>query len=345
MPPTATAFAPWQQAWEHALYGARGFYTTGSGALGHFRTSVSASPLFAEAVFSLLIEVDHLLGHPDPVEVVDMAAGRGQLAHGLAMLARQHRLGQRLRVHAVEVSQHPPSIDASVRWVREAPPRVTGLIIANEWLDNVACPVVETTTHGSLALVEVDPAGKERLGEKASPEHQRWLRQWWPLPAAQPGLRAEIGSPRDLQWSELVRRLDRGVAVAIDYATTLEQRRAGLYRTGTLTAYRAGRQVLPVPDGSCDLTAAVALDACAAAVPEATSAVVSQAHALPCLGLSPAAAPQTHETGQQVLQRLARRSQRAELLDPAGQGGFTWLAQSLGCPLPASLIKAAHQEG
>ena len=49
------------------------------------------------------------------------------------------------------------------------------------------------------------------------------------------------------------------MALAIDYAH--ERERRPVY--GTLTGYRDGHCVSPVPDGSCDITAHVALDACA----------------------------------------------------------------------------------
>lgn len=87
-----------------------------------------------------------------------------------------------------------------------------------------------------------------------------WLARWWPLPAEE-GLRAEIGLPRDEAWASAVARLARGLAVAVDYAHTVDTRPP----FGTLTGFREGRETAPVPDGSCDITAHVALDACAAA--------------------------------------------------------------------------------
>ncbi|MYS43043.1 hypothetical protein GTY23_17755, partial [Streptomyces sp. SID5998] len=64
-------------------------------------------------------------------------------------------------------------------------------------------------------------------------------------------------------WAGAVSRLRRGLAVAVDYAHTAADRPP----FGTLTGFRDGRETAPVPDGSCDLTAHVALDACAAAGP------------------------------------------------------------------------------
>ncbi|NEB77546.1 hypothetical protein G3I40_20315, partial [Streptomyces sp. SID14478] len=53
--------------------------------------------------------------------------------------------------------------------------------------------------------------------------------------------------------------VERGLAVAVDYAHARGTRPP----FGTLTGFRAGRETAPVPDGTCDLTAHVALDACA----------------------------------------------------------------------------------
>ncbi|NEC19081.1 hypothetical protein G3I50_12545, partial [Streptomyces parvus] len=80
-----------------------------------------------------------------------------------------------------------------------------------------------------------------------------------------PGERAEIGRPRDAAWTGAVGCLTAGLAVAVDYA----HGRGTRPPFGTLTGFRGGREVRPVPDGSRDLTAHVALDACAAAVTEA----------------------------------------------------------------------------
>jgi SAM-dependent MidA family methyltransferase len=79
-----------------------------------------------------------------------------------------------------------------------------------------------------------------------------------------------------------------------------------------------------VPDGSRDLTAHVALDACAAA----TGAVLlRQREVLQALGLS-AALPEPTDPAYPLL--LERASQARELLDPAGLGGFGWLVQTTG---------------
>ncbi|MFD0787016.1 SAM-dependent methyltransferase, partial [Micromonospora azadirachtae] len=75
------------------------------------------------------------------------------------------------------------------------------------------------------------------------------------------GVRAEIGRSRDEAWANAVGRIDRGLALAVDYGHLKRERPV----SGTLTGYRGGRQVAPVPDGSCDVTAHVAMDSVASA--------------------------------------------------------------------------------
>ena len=67
---------PWSEAMQDALYGVDGFFLRTSPA-EHFRTSVTASPVFAQAVRRLAGLVDDALGRPDPFDVVDVGAGRG----------------------------------------------------------------------------------------------------------------------------------------------------------------------------------------------------------------------------------------------------------------------------
>jgi hypothetical protein len=119
--------------------------------------------------------------------------------------------------------------------------------------------VAERDGSGTDRYVEVAPDGTERLGAPVAGADAAWLARWWPL--REPGERAEIGRSRDEAWARAAGTLAAGLAVAVDYAHTAGARPP----FGTLTGFRAGREVPPVPDGTCDITAHVALDACAAA--------------------------------------------------------------------------------
>ena len=315
----------WRTAMSEALYGPGGFYRAGgavgagAGPAGHFRTSVHASPLFAGAVLRLARRCGL-------TTVVDVGAGRGEL------LAELHRLDPALRLVAVEVADRPDDLPAGVEWLTALPSTDGALVVANEWLDNVPLDVVELADEG-LRVVEVSVDGRERLGGPAPPEDARWVAEWWPLSVL--GSRAEVGRSRDEAWAAVVSSVRRGVAVAVDYAHDRAARPAG----GSLTAYRRGRQVAPVPDGTCDLTAHVALDACAAAGERAGATgtgVTTQAEALRALGID-GARPARQEAERDpagYLAALARAGEAAELTDPGGLGGFGWLVQAVGRPLP-----------
>jgi SAM-dependent MidA family methyltransferase len=332
----------WRTAAERALYGdpahrdgesgtrsgtggAPGFFVREAPA-AHFRTAVHASPLFAAAVARLLLRVDEALGRPAELALVDVGAGRGELlAEVLATLPAG--TAARLRPCAVERAARPPGLDARIGWRDRPPPGVTGLLFANEWLDNVPVDVVETDADGVARYVRVAVDGRESPGEPVSGPDAEWLRRWWPL-SGTPGERAEIGHPRDAAWAAAVATVDRGLAVAVDYAHTREDRPP----LGTLTGYRDGRQVPPVPDGSCDLTAHVAIDAVCAP----GGRVLSQRTALRQLGISGERPPlaQAHQDPAGYLRALSRAGEAAELTDPAGFGGFSWLLQPVGIPAP-----------
>lgn len=312
---------PWRDAMDRALYGPAGFFVRERPA-AHFRTSVHASALFAGAVAELLTRVDAALGHPRELAFTDMGAGRGELCAGV-LAALPTPVAGRVRAYAVERAPRPPGLDPRITWCDRPPRGVRGLLFANEWLDNVPLAVTGTDDAGVPRYVLVRPAdGAERLGEPVRGADARWLERWWP-PSPEPGARAEIGLPREAAWAEAVASLDAGLAVAVDYAHT----RAARPAYGTLTGYRDGRQVPPVPDGSCDLTAHVALDA----LPGTPR---PQRTALRALGLSPARPPLALATTDPAayVRALAATGEAAELTAPGGLGDFIWLTTAVRVP-------------
>ncbi|MFJ3445630.1 SAM-dependent methyltransferase [Streptomyces sp. NPDC086081] len=318
----------WRDAAREALYGPGGFYRRAAGPGAHFRTSVHASPLFAGAVARLLCRVDEALGRPAVLDFVDMAAGRGELAAGV-LAALPSEVAGRTRAYAVEIAARPAGLDHRIEWRSAPPPGTTGLLFANEWLDNVPVEVAQVDPAGRARRVLVRADGTERLGEPVGGAQARWLERWWPLPGEE-GLRAEIGLPRDEAWAAAVATVGRGLAVAVDYAHTARARPP----FGTLTGFREGREVPPVPDGSCDITAHVALDACT--LPGGR--VLPQREALHALGVTGARPPLTLASTDPAayVRALAGAGEAAELTAAGGLGDFAWLVQPVGIedPLP-----------
>ncbi|MEU1334024.1 SAM-dependent methyltransferase [Streptomyces sp. NPDC005865] len=331
----AGARAPrgWREATEAALYGPDGFYRRPEGPAAHFRTSVHASPLYAAAVARLLCRLDAALGRPDELAFIDMGAGRGELTTGV-LAALPAEVAARVRAYAVERAERPAGLDPRIEWRATPPVGVAGLLFANEWLDNVPVDVVEVAPDGTPRLVLVDDAGRESPGGRVEGPDADWLARWWPQ-THEPGLRAEVGRSRDEAWAEAVRALRRGLAVAVDYAHARDARPP----FGTLTGFRAGRETAPVPDGSCDITAHVALDACAGE----GAALLDQRAALGALGVSggrpPLALASSDPAG--YVRALARAGEAAELTAPGGLGDFGWLLQPVGVALEAVFPEAA----
>jgi len=311
----------WREAMERALYGPDGFFVAGSGPAGHFRTSVHSSPAFAAAILRLIGRLDAALGRPEPFDVVDVGAGRAELLLELHSLAPQP-LRERLRLAAVEVAPRPTGLPDRIAWLAAPPAATTGLLVATEWLDNVPLDVVQ---DGRYVLVE-PVTGEETAGGRVAGPDAHWLDRWWPE-----GARREVGLTRDRAWMAAVRTVRRGLALAVDYGHVRDERPVD----GTLTGYRYGRQVPPVPDGSCDLTAQLAVDSAATAGAVASGVpytLVPQRTALRSLGVTgrrpPLALASTDPAG--YVRALADASTAAELTDPDGMGGHWWLFQPVG---------------
>ncbi len=332
----------WRAAMETALYAPGGFFVRDDeGPAGHFRTSVHASPLFAGAVARLVERVDGALGRPERLDVVDVGAGRGELLGALRGL-----LPSRVRLTGVELGPRPAELHPAVAWRRDIPGDVVGLLIATEWLDNVPVDVASVDDDGRWRRVLVDPAtGVETPGAPIDAADRLWLARWWPSGAAMQtsaqskevaGLRAEVGWPRDVAWADAVASVRRGCALAVDYGHVRETRPPH----GTLTGYRAGRQVPPLPDGSCDVTAHVAMDSAAAAAGTPYT-LVAQREALRALGVDGGRPPLelARTDPAAYLRALSAAGAAAELTEPAGLGGHWWLLHTIGMDPRATMLR------
>ncbi|KAA1397149.1 SAM-dependent methyltransferase [Aeromicrobium ginsengisoli] len=290
---------PWREAWERALYAEGGFFRTSRPA-EHFRTSVHI-PAFAGAI----AEVVRRTGAR---QVVDLAAGGGELLTALQPLIDVELVG-------VELAARPADLPESIAWQPALPDHVDGLLIANEWLDNIPCDVVELDDEGVVREVLVDPVtGEETHGNAYD---SAWLREWWPL--VEPGDRAEVGETRDAAWADAVSRVT-GTAIAIDYGHTRDDRPP----FGSLRSYADGREVDVVPDGSRDVTAHVAVDSVAATT---GATLIRQADALARLGLDGArpALELAHSDPGAYVRALSAAGEAGELMASGGLGDFWWL--------------------
>ncbi len=325
MPPPAEqtsqpepGWSGWEQAWQQAQYGPEGFYRSARPG-EHFRTSTHVGD-------ALGIALARLARGAGLQTLTDIGAGGGELLEAV------HRADPGLGLLGVDLRARPPGLGEPIGWAGRAPRRMEGLLVANEVLDDLPCPVVEVDRAGRVRQVLVAArTGQERLGPPVGGGDAEWLRRWWPLEGAAPGARAEVGAPRDAAWARLVGGLAQGLAVAIDYGHVRSDRP----RAGTLLGYRSGRAQPPVPDGSMNITAHVALDAAAAAPANGLRGWAYQHEALNALLATELAQPRpgvelarTDPAG--YLAGLAMAGQLVELTDPSGLGSFVWLLHATG---------------
>lgn len=320
-------WVPWQSAWRRALYGDRGFYRRAGGPARHFSTSAQGIPggteILARAVIGLAQEQG--LRH-----IVDFACGRGELATRIALLAPD------LDVVAVDIVDRPGELPDTVKWVRgsgagEVPTSLDGrhdlhasgtLVLAHEWLDVVPCPVLAHDGE-QLRVVQVDELGAERWGAPADPADLEWCRTHWP-DWDSPQTRIEVGRPRDAAYAGLRATISNGLLVTVDYGHLRDARPM----SGTLMGYRNGAACAPLPDGSTDITAHVAMDTLGA------QRLVRQRELLDRLGLRPT---KPHLELARVdpagyLSALAAVGAYSTLTSPGGLGDFWWSLDPVSSP-------------
>ncbi|MBK5223642.1 MAG: SAM-dependent methyltransferase [Acidimicrobiia bacterium] len=356
---------PFSTVMDSALYDeTHGFYTAAGGAAGRrgdFITSPEVGPLFGAVIARALDSTWDELGRPDPFVVVEGGAGVGTLA--VAVLAASPRCASALRYVMVERSPvlrarqrthlaiaepatalgvpggHDGPVVASLGELPSA--RITGVVLANELLDNLAFDLLERTPDGwSEVRVGVDSASADlRLnrhlvpaGDAARGAGERFA------PAASVG--AVVPWQRGAaEWiADAYALLDRGRLLILDYAvrTTAElgNRPVGEW----LRTYRGHQRVDdPLEDlGTADITVDVAADQLDAAVGHA-AVVRTQAELLRVHGIDDLVARGRREWTERAavgdLAAIKARSRVREadaLLDPQGLGGFLVLQWSRG---------------
>ncbi len=282
---------PFSRFQELALYGPGGFYAAGGAGRGRdFLTSPEVGPLFGAVVARFLDATWAELGHPDPFVVVEAGAGPGMLAatilaaepkcltalrYVLVDRVEQQRDRQARRLPLVPAAEAfaasaedrdgeivPPAADGPLLVALEALPRQidTGVIIANELLDNLPVDIVELQPDG-WHEVRVGAAGNDFV-EVLAPATETLTRTAERVAAtADPGARIPIQHAA-LEWlREAFDSLRSGRVVVFDYMrSTLEMAAVG--PGSWLRTYRGherGGDPLTFP-GRADITCDVAVD-------------------------------------------------------------------------------------
>ena len=361
---------PFSAFMEAALYDeVDGFYAAGghAGRRGDFLTSVEVGPLFGAVVATALDTWWDDLARPDPFVVVDAGAGPGTLARTL--LAAQPRCAPALRLVLVERSaaqrarhveglplvpaaeafagvdddEHDDGHDlaGSSTWQTGRGPLVvslaelpvgpfTGVVIANELLDNLAFDVLVWDGSWRTTLVTADVDG--RLGEITVPASR--------VPADLPidvplGARVPIAADAHHWVEDVLGRLQRGRLVAFDYTAASADLARRPWRDW-LRTYRANeRGVHPLREpGTQDITADVPLDQLPAASRVSTQAEWLVEHGIDGL-VEEGRRTWIERAGIADLAAMKARSRIREadaLLDPRGLGSFTVAEWIVGPP-------------
>ena len=230
---------------ELALYApSLGYYTGGArkfGADGDFTTAPELTPLFGQTLARTLGPV---LREPGS-ELVELGAGTGRLAGDLldalqeldALPAHYSILelsGElRVRQHEAIAARHP-GLMARVRWLDALPPSVHGAIVANEVLDVVPVHLVHWTPDGPKERCVTVPAAGPGTPPSLAPDAARCAAFAWtdrpiadqalaaaierlPVPRTADGYVSEVAPAAAALAASLVERLQRGIALFIDY--------------------------------------------------------------------------------------------------------------------------------
>lgn len=188
----------------------------------HFTTSVDIGDHVARVVLDRCRAAAARHGIERPW-IVDVGAGRGRLLRQLLDLGFPAD-----RLLGVDVRGAP---DLPVGWIQglapDCLPRVAGVVLAHEFLDDVPADVVR---DGRVLTVGGRP------GEGAGAAATAWAARWGDGPN---------GLPRDEAWAGIVASVVVGEAIAVDYPRSPP------------VGHRNGRRLPPEPDGATDVSAGV----------------------------------------------------------------------------------------
>ena len=309
---------------ETALYGAGGFYSSGSGPGRRgaaFLTSPEIGPLFGAVVANALDAWWDQFGNPSPFPVVEAGGGRGTLA--ASILNAHPRCAAALQYVIVERAEPARAEAAAIVDVRADLPAPgslgpTGVVLANELLDNLVFKVVERAYDGWRELRVVRAADQYvfAMGDRV-PRFDH--------------VHAEVGAripwhTASIQWVAQARAIfERSHIALIDYGTRTTTELAKRAWRDWLRTYRdhgRGKDPLRKP-GTQDITTDIAFDQL---VPHALSTQAEWLRSHGIDALVDAARATWHERASigdlEALKARSRVTEADALLDPSGPGGF-----------------------
>lgn len=349
-----------------ALYDpAEGFFARGRGAgraASDFVTSPEVGPLFGACVARALDGWWEDAGQPDPFVFVEVGAGNGRLAREVlrgeprcapalryVLVERSAALRDAQREHLTvepysealgpavpgpdgEVAQPVPGTGPIVTALDELPATAfTGVVLANELLDNLPFDLAERTDAGwdEIRVASTDGGAFAPVRVPANEELLAWLDGV----DVQPGTRVPVQREVDAWLGRCAAALRRGVLVVIDYTVPVADLPARA--DGWLRTYREhgrGEDPLTAP-GTQDITADVLLEPLRRAARRVGFTLAeerAQAEWLRGVGIDDLVAEgrAAWEAGASrgdlaALAGRSRTTEAAALTDPAGLGAHT----------------------
>jgi SAM-dependent MidA family methyltransferase len=328
---------PFAEVMRVALYDpTHGFYSTGgvAGRRGDFITSAEVGPLFGAVVARALDDAWLGLDRPGAFMVVEAGAGTGSLAVAVRAAAPACLGAGSLRYVLVEQSpalrarhaEHLPLGESFVSAPDVADESFTGVVLANELLDNLPVRLLERA-GGSWHEVFVEAGAGGRLAEVLGPvTAEVAVRADALVPGAADlpdGARIPLADEAAAWVTRARSLLNRGQLILFDYGDTTASM-ATRPATDWLRTYRGHERGSSPLDGlgTQDVTVEVPVDQLAGFTVE------RQADWLRRHGIDELVEEgrrQWHERAQTDLAAVRARSRVHEaeaLLDPAGLGAF-----------------------
>jgi SAM-dependent MidA family methyltransferase len=354
---------------EALLYGEGGFFADGGGAGrrgADFITSPEVGPLFGAVVARALDAEWKRLGRPDPFVVIEAAAGRGALARAVldatpacapalryVCVERSATLRERIadllpvepaaNVFGAVVSgddddevHHITGTGPVVAVLDDLPlVSVSGVILANELLDNIPFRLVERTTDGwSEVLVGAEGDVLHEVLGAAAPDVAVEADRL--APAAPVGGRIPLQHAAAAWLRRALGVIAEGRIIAVDYADETPSLASRPVEEWLRTYRGHGRGQAPLDaPGEQDVTCEVAVDQLARVRPLTSDR--SQAEWLADHGIDDLLAQATeawearaHIGDLEALRHRSRVTEGATLTDRAGLGAFRvleWVLQ------------------
>jgi NADH dehydrogenase [ubiquinone] 1 alpha subcomplex assembly factor 7 len=249
---------PFERFMELALYGSEGYFTTGplrSEKSGDFLTSPEVSSMFGSTLAVCVEQEWRRIG--EPFQLIEVAAGSGTLLQPLLEIFPTEPW-------AVEVGPAARSALAEiipgehiVAELAEIPDPLRGVILANEFVDNLPMAIAQMTQAGwRERWVGLDGDELTFLDHVVRPKVEAWLNEY--AGPVESGGWVEVQLEAAAWLRTALDRLVAGSVVLIDYGD-LAEGLAPRRRDGTLRTYRAhhlGPHPLDEP-GATDITADV----------------------------------------------------------------------------------------